>query len=356
MKNLFKQLENIPLPDKNQQTFIWGAGNTAVLAHQGMLRENLYNEFNVIGYLDKNYRRTLNNLPVESPDILSDLPKDKLFILICTGNKSVFDEIDNKLNQMNIKHCLLDAAIIKKNYTKIIEAANFLNSYSKSCYFRLLKKRITLDPIDEDLYAGESYFGIPEFCIPRPDDVFLDCGAYVGDSLERYIWKMDKFKKIIAIEPDQGNFRALNKRVSRIKKEWNLPDDKIITINAGLDEKTKKSNIETHVGGLSSIQTTGSFDAASSLTFWSIDDLLSETDFADKVSYIKADIESFEYKMLKGAEKTIKNNKPRLAICIYHNAVDMYSILLLIHRINPDYRFSVRHHSLTLSETVLYAY
>ncbi|MBQ6342965.1 MAG: FkbM family methyltransferase [Anaerolineaceae bacterium] len=83
---------------------------------------------------------------------------------------------------------------------------------------------------------------------------------------------------------------------------------------------------------------------------------MSETDFADKVTYIKADIESFEYKMLKGAEKTIKNNKPRLAICIYHNAVDMYSILLLIHRINPDYRFSVRHHSFTLSETVLYAY
>ena len=355
MKNLLNQLEKVLLPDHNQQSFIWGAGNTAVLADQGMIRENLYKEFNIIGYLDKNCGRTLNNLPVKSPEILNDFQKDNIFVLICTGNKSMYDEIDDKLNQMDIKHSLLDAAIIKKNFSKFIEAANHLDNYSKECYFRLLEKRLSLDPIDEDLYAGESYFGIPEFCIPKSDDVFLDCGAYVGDSIERYMWRMDKFKTIIAIEPDQGNFNALNKRVSRLKNEWNLPDGKIITINAGVDEYTKKSYMETHVGGLSSIQTSGTSDT-SSLTFWAVDDLLENLNCVDKVTYIKADIESFEYKMLKGAANTLKKYKPRLAICIYHNAVDMYSIILLLNSINPNYRFSVRHHHFTLSETVLYAY
>lgn len=79
-------------------------------------------------------------------------------------------------------------------------------------------------------------------------------------------------------------------------------------------------------------------------------------DKQEKATYIKADIESFEYDMLCGAKETIQRYRPRLAICIYHSAADMYKIPLLIKEYCPDYKFSIRHHSTTLSETVLYAY
>ena len=52
----------------------------------------------------------------------------------------------------------------------------------------------------------------------------------------------------------------------------------------------------------------------------------------------------------------IKKYKPKLAVCIYHNAVDFYSIPLLIHSFVPEYKFAVRHHSYELDETVLYVW
>lgn len=67
------------------------------------------------------------------------------------------------------------------------------------------------------------------------------------------------------------------------------------------------------------------------------------------------DIEGAEYKALLGAEKTIKKYKPKLAICIYHKPEDVWEIPMLIHKINPNYRFYVRHYSLTTPETILYA-
>ena len=60
--------------------------------------------------------------------------------------------------------------------------------------------------------------------------------------------------------------------------------------------------------------------------------------------------------MLLGAKKSIKKYRPKLAICIYHNAVDFYEIPILIKEILPDYHLSIRHHSPTLCETVLYAW
>lgn len=73
-------------------------------------------------------------------------------------------------------------------------------------------------------------------------------------------------------------------------------------------------------------------------------------------SFLKADIEGFEYNMLQGAQNGIMKNKPLLAICIYHNEMDLFGIQLLIHQLVPEYKFAVRHHSSTWSETVLYAY
>lgn len=73
-------------------------------------------------------------------------------------------------------------------------------------------------------------------------------------------------------------------------------------------------------------------------------------------SFLKADIESYEYQMLLGAEKSIRKFKPLLAVCIYHNAVDFYSIPILVKQILPEYRLAIRHHKDTLGETVLYAW
>lgn len=74
------------------------------------------------------------------------------------------------------------------------------------------------------------------------------------------------------------------------------------------------------------------------------------------VTFLKADIESYEFSMLQGAIDVLKRDRPKLAISIYHNAVDMYAILRWLADLNLGYKFYIRHHSVRDVDTVLYAY
>ena len=60
--------------------------------------------------------------------------------------------------------------------------------------------------------------------------------------------------------------------------------------------------------------------------------------------------------MLKGAENTIKKYKPKMAISVYHKPDDLLTIPKYIKEIVPEYKFSLRHHSIGFAETVLYCW
>lgn len=81
-----------------------------------------------------------------------------------------------------------------------------------------------------------------------------------------------------------------------------------------------------------------------------MDNLISE-----KVTFIKMDIEGAEYNALLGCKKIIREQKPKLAICIYHKPEDIIEIPELILSINKEYQFYIRHYSTTWAETILYA-
>ena len=70
---------------------------------------------------------------------------------------------------------------------------------------------------------------------------------------------------------------------------------------------------------------------------------------------IKMDVEGSELDALEGAKQTILNNKPKLAVCLYHKTKDFIDIPNLIHNLVPEYKLYVRHHSFSVNETVLYA-
>lgn len=70
---------------------------------------------------------------------------------------------------------------------------------------------------------------------------------------------------------------------------------------------------------------------------------------------LKTDIEGAEYNDLLGAAKTIEEQRPKLAVCIYHSLEDYVRIPDLLMERYPFYRFFVRQHSVTSGETVLYA-
>lgn len=50
------------------------------------------------------------------------------------------------------------------------------------------------------------------------DEIFADCGAYVGDTLENIFLLRLSFQKIYAFEPVEQAFQALSTRAARLKK------------------------------------------------------------------------------------------------------------------------------------------
>jgi len=84
-----------------------------------------------------------------------------------------------------------------------------------------------------------------------------------------------------------------------------------------------------------------------------IDGLVAAGDIP-RVDFLKMDIEGFELAALQGAEKTLRQFKPRLAISIYHKFTDFFKIPSFIHSLDLGYRFYLDHYSIHSEETVLY--
>lgn len=83
----------------------------------------------------------------------------------------------------------------------------------------------------------------------------------------------------------------------------------------------------------------------------SIDNVLS----GNKVTYIKLDVEGAEIETLKGAIETIRAQKPKMAISIYHKPEDIIEIPLFMEKLDMDYKYYIRHYQTRYAETVLYA-
>ncbi|WP_246105634.1 FkbM family methyltransferase [Sporomusa termitida] len=82
-----------------------------------------------------------------------------------------------------------------------------------------------------------------------------------------------------------------------------------------------------------------------------MDDVLKD----ERITFIKLDIEGAELRALRGMKKIISNQKPKLAISVYHKPEDIWEIPLMICEVNENYKFYLRHYSWNTAETVLYA-
>jgi len=344
------------LPNVDDDSFyVWGTGNTAQLYQEGIKRENL----NILGYIDNNpdkWGTKFNDKLVFSPAQYKE--EMAAPILICTAQENALRAISEQVSSWGGRGYNFDTVIFTKHKDELRKVYELLDDRkSQEVFLEVLCHRLTWEQMQDEYVYDKQYFTVRNFCIRRNNDVFVDCGAFVGDSIEQYIWQMDGvFAKIIAFEIDKGNFKCLQRRTDRLKEEWNIADDGIELYPHGIGNEDSEVFMSHNAdsNGLGSKINVGPARDAETIKMVSLDSFFAHRQ--DKVTFIKADIESFEYKMLLGGKKTIEEHKPRIAVCIYHNPTDIYSIPLLLKEINPDYHFAVRHHSYNMDETVLYAY
>jgi len=341
------------LPDiRGKRIYIWGTGNTTQLYLEGFAR---IPDFRIEAFVDNNPAKqgqTLNGIPILAPADLSASPD--MMILVCTGQLAAFRSISAQLTDMQLPFVYVDAGIWGLYRREIEETFDLLeDNRSKEVYLHILQTRAACLPPEEEYVCGEQYFAVPAFRERSGAETFIDCGAYVGDSIEDYLFRHEGVcRQMICFEPDPDNLRAMQFRAERLKREWNLRDEAVTIYPYAVGDRDTVQYLErcdSNNGLGSKLLSTASADTEECRT-------VTLGSYIGENCFIKADIESYEYRMIRGAADAIRQYRPKMAVCIYHNAVDMATIPLLLHRLAPSYRFRVRQHSYMLAETVLYAY
>jgi FkbM family methyltransferase len=196
-------------------------------------------------------------------------------------------------------------------------------------------------------YDENHFYFFSEFFPLKNNEVFTNVGALIGDCAIEFIkackQKGYQYKEIINFEPDPDNFNKLLANMSHIAKVKCIP--------YGL--WSSKDRLRFSNPNQSCVGTPGCLDKNGSLEVEvdSLDHMLPDAE----ITFIKMDVEGAEIEALRGAADTIKKNTPKLAISVYHKRNDIFEIPLLIYQIHPGYKFYLRHHSTTFSETVLFA-
>ncbi|HCL00890.1 MAG TPA: hypothetical protein DHW61_00445 [Lachnoclostridium phytofermentans] len=175
------------------------------------------------------------------------------------------------------------------------------------------------------------------------EEVFVDAGCCDLGTTLRLKQHCKKLKRVYAFEPDKSNYETCIKAA-----EKNFDKDVIRTYCKGTWSKRKTLYFSATSDGSSCISESGT----ECIEVITIDEVV---DPNERVTFIKMDVEGSELESLKGAENTIRRDKPKLAICIYHKPEDMYEIPLFIKHIVPEYMLYMRHHSNGDGETALYA-
>jgi FkbM family methyltransferase len=175
------------------------------------------------------------------------------------------------------------------------------------------------------------------------DEVFIDCGAYNGDTIKQFLAiTKDNFKHIHAFEPDLLNFQELS----------NYLKDLALKERISLHQKAVGSQIEklkfSTTGTASSIVSASGDVEIESVP---LDNALKEM----KPTFIKMDIEGAEVDALIGAKNNIQQAHPTLAICVYHKQDHLWKIPLLVKTYFSDYHLFLRAHQEEGWDLVCYA-
>ncbi len=194
------------------------------------------------------------------------------------------------------------------------------------------------------------YFEFIQFF--KQDTAFVDAGCYdCDDSIKFTNMQKGKYSKILAFEPDKRNFDICKK----VSYQISIPHFELR--KCGLGEKNGTSFFEANGDPSSRIieiaesDVQKSDDLVDTVSIVSLDEVVRN----EKIGFIKMDIEGAELAALKGAAQTIFRDRPLLAISVYHKKGDLLQILSYLRELVPEYRFYIRHYSISQDDTVLYA-
>jgi FkbM family methyltransferase len=230
---------------------------------------------------------------------------------------------------------------VAHNRLKIVSLYLMLeDKLSRDVMDNLVLYRLTLNsktvgqiasPYDEEFFAKD-------LLVFSKNEVFVDGGAYDGDSFLRFSRMAAGFSRAYLFEPDEEICKKAEQAVGG--------DDRVMVCNTGLYSKTGELRFSS----------TGGMDGAISESGEERIKVVALDDFVDvPITHIKLDVEGAEEAALLGAKNHIHQDRPKMAIAAYHKAGDLWGIPALIESLGGEYRFTIRHYSQTIDDSIFYA-
>lgn len=273
-----------------------------------------------------------------------------------------------------------------ENLDRLLQIGNSLDdAYSRLSWLCVLSYRVTLNPFFLEACAVghlnegfnlNSYSTNREFFKFTQNEVYVDGGAFTGDTIETFLRAVDgKFKQIHSFEPSHEQNNKIRARLTKLQDSYLKSLASSITLHEkGLWDSPaflefNPSQIVDFFGSAVPVQAQSAHIVDSGIVSHIYDEK-TEKNVSTKVpvtsideatnleaTFIKLEIEGSELRALQGAAKTIERNRPKMAISMYHKPEDLVSLTNYVSCTEQRYKFGFRQHNpLCPDAMVLYCY
>lgn len=169
--------------------------------------------------------------------------------------------------------------------------------------------------------------------VPTADEVYMDLGAYNGDTIKELGGLTDwRWREVIAVEPDRRSCRKLRALAEEL-------------VQRGLSVEVHEAGIWSEAGELGfsdsgGRQSTFIGGEKKSVPVTTIDAVAA----GRSVTLIKMDVEGAEMQAIAGGRQTLEKFAPKLFVAAYHYDVDLFRLPLLLKELVPQYKIYLRKH------------
>lgn len=310
------------LPHEKRPIIMYGTGNGAdkilnacdkykikvdgVFASSGFVRDREFRGMHVMSY----------------EDIIREFGEDIVILPAFGTNRA--DVMDN-FYSLDARHDVIipevplyggeifDSAYINENADRMEQIFEMLSDgesralFSDVIFFRATGKLQYLGRCESMMESLKSLIA--------PIDVHIaaDGGAFRGDSAADMIEAMPTLEKIIACEPDPRTFKKLTEFSLS-----NAAEGKVTPVECALGAAEDVRSYVSSGSRGAGISGKNRRAREEKINILPLDSIVGEK----KLNFLKLDVEGDEIEALIGAEKTIRRDRPALAVSLYHRADD----------------------------------
>ena len=169
------------------------------------------------------------------------------------------------------------------------------------------------------------------------NEVVADVGAFTGDTFLSYVKNYGSmaYHRYYCYEITKTSFDAL--------KQVTASYPRVVLRRKGVGDGAGTMTLDANSDASAN---TLSQDVDTSAE--TVDVVVLDDDITEPLTLIKMDIEGAEQSALRGCARHIWEDRPKLALSVYHNFEDLWKLPRMVEELAPGYRFYLRYHGSNL--------